>query len=67
MSTEENTARRAWAAEIRAGCLAQGTSHLDRHRGASRASWEILVDFAAFPSWNPFIVQAKGRAESAGD
>ena len=25
--------------------------------------WEILVDFAAFPSWNPFIVQAKGRAE----
>jgi len=25
--------------------------------------WEILVDFAAFPSWNAFIVQAKGRAE----
>lgn len=25
--------------------------------------WEILVDFAAFPSWNPFIVHAEGRAE----
>jgi hypothetical protein len=25
--------------------------------------WGILVDFAAFPSWNPFIVQAKGGAE----
>ena len=29
--------------------------------------WEILVDFAAFPSWNPFIVEANGRAEVVGN
>ena len=23
--------------------------------------WEILIDFAAFPTWNPFIVEAQGR------
>ena len=25
--------------------------------------WQILIDFAAFPTWNPFIVGAEGRAQ----
>jgi hypothetical protein len=25
--------------------------------------WEILIDFAAFPTWNPFIVEAQGRVQ----
>jgi hypothetical protein len=28
--------------------------------------WEVLVDFAAFPGWNPFITQAEGRLEVGG-
>ena len=28
--------------------------------------WEVLVDFAAFPVWNPFITQADGRLEVGG-
>ena len=28
--------------------------------------WEVLVDFAAFPTWNPFITQAEGRLEVGG-
>jgi hypothetical protein len=28
--------------------------------------WEVLVDFAAFPVWNPFITQAEGRLEVGG-
>jgi hypothetical protein len=28
--------------------------------------WEVLVDFAAFPVWNPFITQAEGRLEIGG-
>jgi hypothetical protein len=28
--------------------------------------WEVLVDFAAFPAWNPFITQAEGRLEVGG-
>jgi Polyketide cyclase / dehydrase and lipid transport len=28
--------------------------------------WEVLIDFAAFPAWNPFITQAEGRLEVGG-
>jgi uncharacterized protein YndB with AHSA1/START domain len=28
--------------------------------------WEVLVDFAAFPVWNPFITKAEGRLEIGG-
>jgi len=28
--------------------------------------WEVLVDFAAFPAWNPFITQAEGRLKVGG-
>ncbi|MGH3339218.1 MAG: SRPBCC family protein, partial [Propionibacteriaceae bacterium] len=28
--------------------------------------WEVLVDFAAFPVWNPFITQAEGQLEVGG-
>ena len=23
--------------------------------------WKILTDFAQFPTWNPFVTQAKGE------
>ncbi|RAY14682.1 SRPBCC domain-containing protein [Actinomadura craniellae] len=26
--------------------------------------WEVLVDFAAYPEWNPFIVSAAGEART---
>lgn len=29
--------------------------------------WELLTDFASYSSWNPFIVQARGRARPGGD
>jgi hypothetical protein len=25
--------------------------------------WQLLIDFAAYPTWNPFIVRAEGRPE----
>ena len=28
--------------------------------------WEVLVDFATFPTWNPFIVSAEGDLEVGG-
>src|SRR5215210_3256174 len=28
--------------------------------------WEVLVDFAAFPTWNPFITSAEGRPGTGG-
>jgi hypothetical protein len=28
--------------------------------------WEVLVDFAAFPAWNPLITHAEGRLEVGG-
>ena len=28
--------------------------------------WELLIDFAAYASWNPFIVEAEGRPEVGG-
>ena len=28
---------------------------------APRTLWSVLTDFAAYPEWNPFIVQVQGR------
>jgi uncharacterized protein YndB with AHSA1/START domain len=28
--------------------------------------WEILTDFASYPSWNPFIRRISGRVEAGG-
>jgi hypothetical protein len=40
----------------------QLVSSIDIEAPAERV-WEMLIDFPAFPSWNPFIVQAEGQAE----
>lgn len=32
-------------------------------RSAPEQVWDVLVDFDAYPEWNPFIVRASGRAE----
>jgi len=37
-------------------------SSIDINASAQQV-WEILVDFAAYASWNPFIVDAEGDAE----
>ena len=28
--------------------------------------WEVLIDFAAYPTWNPFITRAEGPPEVGG-
>jgi hypothetical protein len=40
-------------------------SSIDIEASAERV-WDVLVDFAAFPAWNPFITQAEGRLEPGG-
>ena len=40
-------------------------SSIDIAASAERV-WDVLVDFAAFPAWNPFITQAEGRLETGG-
>ena len=32
-------------------------------QASDKREWQLLIDFASFPQWNPFIRQAKGEAK----
>ena len=32
-------------------------------QASDKRVWQLLIDFASFPQWNPFIRQAKGEAK----
>jgi hypothetical protein len=41
------------------------TSSIDIEAPAEKV-WELLIDFTAYPTWNPFITRAEGPVEVGG-